>query len=94
MSADGSSVRHATRPASRKSIVHQKNGAMIPMVTSGASGVTYGADQSSDHNCSPAKVTGQSNLHRARRTRNPAWLSLRDLLPGIAGISSSIRSGA
>jgi len=37
MTADGSSVRHRTRSASRKCIVHQKNGAMIAAVTNGAS---------------------------------------------------------
>jgi hypothetical protein len=37
MTADGSSVRHRIRPSSRKCIVHQKNGVMIAMVTSGAS---------------------------------------------------------
>ena len=37
MIAEGSSLRHGTRPASRKCIVHQTNGVMIAMVTSGAS---------------------------------------------------------
>jgi hypothetical protein len=37
MIADGSSLRHGTRPASRKCIVHQTNGVMIATVTSGAS---------------------------------------------------------
>ena len=45
MIADGSSLRHVTRPASRKCIVHQTNGVMIATVTSGAKPAASGAAQ-------------------------------------------------
>ena len=76
MTADGSSVRQATRPSSRKCIVHQKNGVMIATVTSGASQPPATAlltGRSATLSATTATPSTTIQADRQPRSRMPRW---------------------